>query len=966
MKSWLRIMLVGLCVGAVVGPVLSTADAKTTPHRRPACAHPKAGAHKQAACAPKEVKPHKKAKAKPHKKGAGRPGGVPQSSCGYSVAWSPATWMDDIWPCLYGRKLSQIVIPGSHDSTTYSIDSPPLFVPYSKTQDEDLTSQLNGGIRQFDVRVLWFCHYPGVSCGYHARHGGGKTETISTYLLLPSILTSIDQWATAPGHEREVILLNLQIDQNTNGPFPTVDCQNFGATLGGSLVTPNELQAHFGTSDPGEVTLGQLWSLPDPKGAARVIMNNDQCMDAADPSAGHWGNYGGGYYADQCTADGDEYTGTNGNQDMGTKVLDLGAAQRRANKAGGGEPFGWGPPVVGLYELDLQVTPEPDCLIEPIWGLGADQEVLAALYDQFLTDPATRQNLNIVEEDFVDQTDLMDDAHTMDVYPVAPAAPTITGITNGDGKLTVAFSDTSSGTSGINSYQVEADSLDGSSVDIQHVSSSPVTLNLANGVGYVVTVTATSDDGTSPESAPSDPVYVGLPDPPTFATLICGDGQATVTFSETDNGVAPATSYTVSATDLHHRTAPPVSATGPSSPITVKGLTNADAYEFTLTATSADGTNSPSVSASACQVGVDPEVVSDPANGTVGQPYSSRFTVTGAPPPTVTLLSGDIPPGLTLGSDGKLTGTPTKAGSYTFTVKADNHLSSVERTATVTISSAVAPTAPTINGLTDGDGQVTVAFSGASAGTDPITSYKVSATDQNHPTAPPVTATGSSSPITVKGLTNGDPYVFTVAATSAGGSSAPSKPSGAINVGVAPTIVGGPANGTVGKPYSSAFTVTGAPAPTVTPVSGNVPGLTPGSDGSLTGTPTHAGSYELTVQATNPVGIYSASATIAIAPATFGAPAPGSGGRRVHATICTTEAGRKRVCAVGTLTGSFPPLEAGAAATLVRGTVTYAVGRASAGYRELTLTRRRRLPAVSSTLILRRPRRAMFVPVTVR
>jgi large repetitive protein len=79
-----------------------------------------------------------------------------------------------------------------------------------------------------------------------------------------------------------------------------------------------------------------------------------------------------------------------------------------------------------------------------------------------------------------------------------------------------------------------------------------------------------------------------------------------------------------------------------------------------------------------------------------------------------------------------------------------------------------------------------VAFSGATAGSTPISSYTVSATDQNHPTAPPVTATGPSSPITVKGLTNGDPYVFTVTAISADGTSPPSNPSGALSVGVAP------------------------------------------------------------------------------------------------------------------------------------------------------------------------------------
>lgn len=61
----------------------------------------------------------------------------------------------------------------------------------------------------------------------------------------------------------------------------------------------------------------------------------------------------------------------------------------------------------------------------------------------------------------------------------------------------------------------------------------------------------------------------------------------------------------------------------------------------------------------------------------------------------------------------------------------------------------------------------------------------------------------------------------------------------------------------------------------------------------------------------------------------------------------------------------FLPLDAGAKATLTRGTVTYAVGDASARYRTLTLHRRRQIPAGRYTLILRRGDHAILVPVTI-
>jgi hypothetical protein len=57
-------------------------------------------------------------------------------------------------------------------------------------------------------------------------------------------------------------------------------------------------------------------------------------------------------------------------------------------------------------------------------------------------------------------------------------------------------------------------------------------------------------------------------------------------------------------------------------------------------------------------------------NATVGTPYGATLTATGGLPPyTWSIISGSLPPGLVLDSSGNITGTPTVAGTYNFTVQ---------------------------------------------------------------------------------------------------------------------------------------------------------------------------------------------------------------------------------------------------------------------------------------------------------
>jgi len=63
-----------------------------------------------------------------------------------------------------------------------------------------------------------------------------------------------------------------------------------------------------------------------------------------------------------------------------------------------------------------------------------------------------------------------------------------------------------------------------------------------------------------------------------------------------------------------------------------------------------------------------------PPGGSVGTPYSFQFVArAGCPPYEFVLVSGALPPGLSMSSSGKVTGTPTTPGFYAFWVEVRDH-----------------------------------------------------------------------------------------------------------------------------------------------------------------------------------------------------------------------------------------------------------------------------------------------------
>lgn len=286
-----------------------------------------------------------------------------------------------------------------------------------------------------------------------------------------------------------------------------------------------------------------------------------------------------------------------------------------------------------------------------------------------------------------------------------------------------------------------------------------------------------------------------VPAAPTSPVATAGDTQASVAFvAPVNTGGSAITSYTVTTNP-----ADVIPVNGAASPIVVTGLTNGQAYTFTVTANNAAGTGP----ASAASNSITPAAIQTIS---FANPGAQNFGT--SPTLTATSDSGLTP---TFTSSTTAVCTITSGGALTFvtagscTINADqagnaSYLPATQVSRTFAVN-AVLPGAPIIGSATEGNGQATVNFAApAFNGGAVISSYTATSSPGNH------TASGSSAPITVTGLTNGTTYTFTVTATNSAGSSVASAASNSVTPkpgNSTPTIAGTPATSVnQGEAYS--------------------------------------------------------------------------------------------------------------------------------------------------------------------
>lgn len=180
-------------------------------------------------------------------------------------------------------------------------------------------------------------------------------------------------------------------------------------------------------------------------------------------------------------------------------------------------------------------------------------------------------------------------------------------------------------------------------------------------------------------------------------------------------------------------------------------------------------------------------------------------------------------------------------------------------TFTVAKATTTVPGAPTAVSASAGDGNAAVSFTApSSTGGATITSYTVTASPGG------LTASGSASPITVSGLTNGTSYTFTVTATNSVGTGSASSASSAVTpAGLpgAPSGVGASAGDGKATVSFTAPSSNGAAIGSYTVTASPGGATASGSDSPITVSGlANCTEYTFTVTATNSVGTGAASA----------------------------------------------------------------------------------------------------------
>ncbi|HEV3199439.1 MAG TPA: putative Ig domain-containing protein, partial [Bryobacteraceae bacterium] len=262
--------------------------------------------------------------------------------------------------------------------------------------------------------------------------------------------------------------------------------------------------------------------------------------------------------------------------------------------------------------------------------------------------------------------------------------------------------------------------------------------------------------------------------------------------------------------------------------------------------------------------------------GAAGTAYSAVLSASGGTPPYTWSSAGGLPLGLTVNTNGTITGIPAAAGSYVVSVRVSDSQGATATKSLSLVISALAITTPATlpSGTTNQPYAQTLAVTG---GTAPYT-WSAGVGIPAGLSVDPATGAITGTPTTA------GTFTFAVQVTDANRQVA--NQTFTLTINTTPlTITTVPPlfAGTVGTPYTQTFSAAGGVQPyTWSLISGSVPGLTftsSANQGMLSGTPTASGTFSLTVQVTDAVRatavqVFSVGVTLPALTITVGASLP--------------------------------------------------------------------------------------------
>ncbi len=522
---------------------------------------------------------------------------------------------------------------------------------------------------------------------------------------------------------------------------------------------------------------------------------------------------------------------------------------------------------------------------------------------------------------------------------VAPSAPTGVSGVRGNGQVTVSWTAGSNGGSAITGYTVSASpQVGGVTKTCSSTSTSCTVAGLTNGTAYTFTVKATNTVGDSSASSASSSVTPTSADP---FTVTATPTTSLSNGSSVSVGVAVDSGYTLYQTRVRlcasgatvanagdfaptlgglcvngplaaGSDSDVVALTVPSNRASLTSAFRAGVGSTTFTKQNGSSTTIACGPVSSCKLVVEMSMATPAGVGLVS--YASvpltYAAVAPSAPTSLSAIAGDgsasisFTAGATGGSliqkyqfstdngstwsDINDTSSPvtvsglTNGTAYNILLRAVNAAGNGASSASaVSVTPRTTPSAPTSLSATAGNGSASISFTAGATGGSLIQKYQFS-TDNGSTWSD--AAAGTTSPVTVSGLTNGTTYNIKLRAVNAAGNGASSASAVSVTL---PTVPGAPADvvglrgsGKVtvswvapvnnGGSAITGYTVTASPQVssvtktcTTTSTSCDVIGLTNGT------------AYTFTVKATNIIGDSVASGVSqAITPSTAAALAP--------------------------------------------------------------------------------------------